>query len=67
LDADTHHEYLDTYNKEGQVAYKAYLDAYKVYKQAKQDVDRLQENMSERARELDMLRYRGGEIEDAGL
>ena len=27
----------------------------KVYKQAKQDVDHLQENMSERARELDML------------
>jgi DNA repair protein RecN (Recombination protein N) len=67
LDADTHHEYLDTYNKEGQVAYKAYLDAYKVYKQAKQDVDHLQENMSERARELDMLRYQIDEIEEAGL
>ena len=64
LDADTHHEYLDTYNIEGQIAYKAYLDAYKVYKQAKQDVDHLQENMSERARELDMLRY---QIEEAGL
>ena len=67
LDADTHHEYLDTYNKEGQVAYKSYLDAYKVYKQAKQDVDHLQENMSERARELDMLRYQIDEIEEAGL
>ncbi len=67
LDADTHHEYLDTYNKEGQIAYKTYLDAYKVYKQAKQDVDHLQENMSERARELDMLRYQIDEIEEAGL
>ncbi len=67
LDADSHHEYLDTYNKEGQVAYKAYTDAYKVYKQAKQEVDNLQENMSERARELDMLRYQIDEIEDAGL
>ena len=67
LDADTHHEYLDTYNKEGQKAYMIYLDAYKVYKQAKQDVDHLQENMSERARELDMLRYQIDEIEEAGL
>ena len=67
LDADTHHEYLDTYNIEGQIAYKAYLDAYKVYKQAKQDVDHLQENMAERARELDMLRYQIDEIEEAGL
>ena len=67
LDANTHHEYLDTYNKEGQKAYKTYLDAYKVYKQAKQDVDHLQENMSERARELDMLRYQIDEIEEAGL
>ena len=67
LDADTHHEYLDTFNKEGQSAYKAYKDAYKVYKQAKQEVDNLQENMSERARELDMLRYQIDEIEDAGL
>ncbi|MFC2463788.1 MAG: DNA repair protein RecN, partial [Veillonella parvula] len=47
--------------------YKAYTDAYKIYKQAKQDVDHLQENMSERARELDMLRYQIDEIEDAGL
>ena len=67
LDADTHHEYLDTFNKEGKEAYKAYTDAYKIYKQAKQDVDHLQENMSERARELDMLRYQIDEIEDAGL
>lgn len=67
LDADTHHEYLDTFNKEGKDAYKTYTDAYKIYKQAKQDVDHLQENMSERARELDMLRYQIDEIEDAGL
>ena len=67
LDADTHHEYLDTFNKEGQSAYNTYKDAYKVYKQAKQEVDNLQENMSERARELDMLRYQIDEIEDAGL
>lgn len=67
LDADTHHEYLDTFNKEGKDAYKTYTDAYKMYKQAKQDVDHLQENMSERARELDMLRYQIDEIEDAGL
>ena len=67
LDTDTHHEYLDTFNKEGKEAYKAYTDAYKIYKQAKQDVDHLQENMSERARELDMLRYQIDEIEDAGL
>ena len=67
LNADTHHEYLDTFNKEGKEAYKAYTDAYKIYKQAKQDVDHLQENMSERARELDMLRYQIDEIEDAGL
>ena len=67
LDADTHHEYLDTFNKEGKDAYKSYTDAYKIYKQAKQDVDHLQENMSERARELDMLRYQIDEIEDAGL
>ena len=67
LDADTHHEYLDTFNKEGKEAYKAYTDEYKIYKQAKQDVDHLQENMSERARELDMLRYQIDEIEDAGL
>ena len=67
LDADTHHEYLDTFNKEGKEAYKTYTDAYKIYKQAKQDVDHLQENMSERARELDMLRYQIDEIEDAGL
>ena len=67
LDADTHHEYLDTFNKEGQSAYNTYKDAYKVYRQAKQEVDNLQENMSERARELDMLRYQIDEIEDAGL
>ena len=67
LDADTHHEYLDTFNQEGKSAYKAYREAYKVYKQAKQEVDNLQENMSERARELDMLRYQIDEIEDAGL
>ena len=67
LDADTHHEYLDTFNQEGKTAYKAYREAYKVYKQAKQEVDYLQENMSERARELDMLRYQIDEIEDAGL
>ena len=67
LDADTHHEYLDTFNQEGKTAYKAYTEAYKVYKQAKQEVDNLQENMSERARELDMLRYQIDEIEDAGL
>ena len=67
LDADTHHEYLDTFNQEGKTAYKAYREAYKVYKQAKQEVDNLQENMSERARELDMLRYQIDEIEDAGL
>ena len=67
LDADTHHEYLDTFNQEGKTAYKAYREAYKVYKQAKQEVDNLQENMSERARELDMLRYQIDEIEDTGL
>ena len=67
LDADTHHEYLDTFNQEGKTAYKAYREAYKIYKQAKQEVDNLQENMSERARELDMLRYQIDEIEDAGL
>lgn len=67
LDADTHHEYLDTFNQEGRTTYKAYTEAYKVYKQAKQEVDNLQENMSERARELDMLRYQIDEIEDAGL
>ena len=67
LDADTHHEYLDTFNQDGKTAYKAYREAYKVYKQAKQEVDNLQENMSERARELDMLRYQIDEIEDAGL
>ena len=67
LDADTHHEYLDTFNQEGKTAYKAYIEAYKVYKQAKQEVENLQENMSERARELDMLRYQIDEIEDAGL
>ena len=67
LDADTHHEYLDTFNQEGKTAYKAYIEAYKVYKQAKQEVDNLQENMSERARELDMLRYQIDELEDAGL
>ena len=67
LDADTHHEYLDTFNQEGKTAYKAYREAYKVYKQAKQEVDNLQENMSERARELDMLKYQIDEIEDAGL
>jgi len=67
LDADTHHEYLDTFNQEGKTAYKAYREAYKVYKQAKQEVDNLQENMSERARELDMLRYQIDEIEDADL
>ena len=67
LDADTHHEYLDTFNQEGKTAYKAYIEAYKVYKQAKQEVDNLQENMSERARDLDMLRYQIDEIEDAGL
>ena len=67
LDADTHHEYLDTFNQDGKTAYKAYIEAYKVYKQAKQEVDNLQENMSERARELDMLRYQIDEIEDAGL
>ena len=67
LDADTHHEYLDTFNQEGKTAYKAYIEAYKVYKQAKQEVDNLQENMSERAREIDMLRYQIDEIEDAGL
>ena len=67
LDADTHHEYLDSFNQEGKTAYKAYTEAYKVYKQAKQEVDNLQENMSERARELDMLRYQIDEIEDAGL
>lgn len=67
LDADTHHEYLDTFNQEGKTAYKAYREAYKVYKQAKQEVDNLQKNMSERARELDMLRYQIDEIEDAGL
>ena len=67
LDADTHHEYLDTFNQEGKTAYKAYREAYEVYKQAKQEVDNLQENMSERARELDMLRYQIDEIEDAGL
>ena len=67
LDADTHHEYLDTFNQEGKTAYTAYREAYKVYKQAKQEVDNLQENMSERARELDMLRYQIDEIEDAGL
>ena len=67
LDADTHHEYLDTFNEEGKTAYKAYIEAYKVYKQAKQEVDNLQENMSERARELDMLRYQIDEIEDADL
>ena len=67
LDADTHHEYLDTFNQEGKTAYKAYIEAYKVYNQAKQEVDNLQENMSERARELDMLRYQIDEIEDAGL
>ena len=67
LDTDTHHEYLDTFNQEGKTAYKAYIEAYKVYKQAKQEVDNLQENMSERARELDMLRYQIDEIEDAGL
>ena len=67
LDADTHHEYLDTFNQEGKMAYKAYREAYKVYKQAKQEVDNLQANMSERARELDMLKYQIDEIEDAGL
>lgn len=67
LDADTHHEYLDTFNQEGKTAYKTYIEAYKVYKQAKQEVDNLQENMSKRARELDMLRYQIDEIEDAGL
>ena len=67
LDADTHHEYLDTFNQDGKTAYKAYREAYKVYKQAKQEVDNLQENMSERARELDMLRYQIDEIEDASL
>ena len=25
LDADTHHEYLDTFNQEGKTAYKAYI------------------------------------------
>lgn len=67
LQADTHHEYLDTYNTEGRKAYKNYVEAYKFYKEAKREVDHLQENMAERARELDMLRYQIDEIEEAGL
>ena len=59
--------YTHLFNQDGKTAYKAYIEAYKVYKQAKQEVDNLQENMSERARELDMLRYQIDEIEDAGL
>ena len=64
LKPDSHHEYLDSYNEAGIQAYATYKSAYKEYKQA---LDNLSENMAERARELDMLRFQIDEIEDAGL
>ena len=67
LKPDSHHEYLDNYNEAGIQAYATYKSAYKEYKTAKQALDNLSENMAERARELDMLRFQIDEIEDAGL
>ena len=67
LKPDSHHEYLDSYNEAGIQAYATYKSAYKEYKTAKQALDNLSENMAERARELDMLRFQIDEIEDAGL
>lgn len=67
LKPDSHHEYLDSYNEAGIQAYATYQSAYKEYKTAKQALDNLSENMAERARELDMLRFQIDEIEDAGL
>ena len=67
LNPDSHHEYLDGYNQAGSKAYKEYKAAYKEYKEAKQALDNLSEYMSERARELDMLRFQIDEIEEAGL
>ena len=67
LKPDSHHEYLDSYNEAGIQAYATYKSAYKEYKTAKQALDNLSENMAERAREIDMLRFQIDEIEDAGL
>lgn len=67
LNAETHHEYLDTYNTEGIQAYATYKAAYKSYREAKLALDNLSESMAERARELDMLRFQIDEIEEAGL
>lgn len=67
LNPDTHHTYLDTYDEEAQKAFYTYQETYKIYKEAKHQVDYLSQSMAERARELDMLRFQIDEIEDAGL
>ncbi len=67
LNATTHHNYLDTYNDDARQAYVQYKSKYSAYIEAKRQVDHLSENMTERARELDMLSFQIDDIEDAGL
>ncbi|WP_251422328.1 DNA repair protein RecN [Veillonella agrestimuris] len=67
LNPESHHEYLDTYNEKGYKAYRDYKKAYKDYKTAKDALENLSTTMSERARELAMLKIQIDEIEEAAL
>ncbi len=67
LDAHNHYLYLDTFNEGSKRAYQAYEIAYQSYKEAKKKYLDMMAQTSERAREIDMLRFQIDEIEEAGL
>ena len=64
---DTHHVYLDSYNKEAVTTYDSYVKNYEAYASAKRTLEKLRNDSAQRARELDMLRFQIDEIEEAQL
>ena len=64
---DTHHVYLDSYNKEAVDTYASYVKNYEAYASAKRTLEKLRNDSAQRARELDMLRFQIDEIEEAQL
>lgn len=67
LDEKIHHEFLDFYNEEATQIFEEYDKAYKVYRKTKKQLENLEQQAIDRAREIDILRYQINEIADANV
>lgn len=67
LDEKIHHEFLDYYNEAAENAFHEYQKAYKHYKNTKKQLETLEQQAIDRAREIDILKYQINEIADANV